>query len=280
MFRVPELLTSIEGWVGLILTLMILSLVFRENIFSRLAQYILVGAATGYLAVIAIQNILRPQLFRPIMQQGMTDSTLIVPLILGLLLLGSGTIRIFQGTKTDPNRPESLTRRIIYTIGTFPAAILIGVGLATAIIGAIQGTLLPQFLRAAQIGLTWNGSAPDLVAGIITLLVTIGVFLHLYAMPAHKPASQPVSSIERVELPEQARLTQLQPIQIEDRPSIFVWFISAWAGLGKRALWLAAGVLFARLVASRLSLLIAKFEYIANVLKATQLWQTVLNLLQ
>ena len=280
MPRVPEFLTTIEGWVGLILSLMILSILFRENIFSRLAQYILVGAATGYIGVIAIQDILRPQLFQPIMQAGIIDFTLVVPLLLGLLLLFGGSIRIFQTKESGRDRSESLIRRIIYRTATIPVAILLGVGLATATIGAIQGTLLPQFFRAAQIGLTWNGSSVDLVSGIITLLVTIGVFLHLYAVPAQKPISQPPASLEKSDLPEQARMMQLQSIPEEESLSIVEWFLALWAGLGKRALWLSAGVLFARLIASRLTLLIAQFENIAFLLKSTQLWQSFTLLLQ
>lgn len=293
MFKVPEFLISVEVWVGLILSLMVLSLIARENILSRLAQYILVGASAGYLAVIALQDILRPQLFAPIMGNALADPTLLIPLILGLLLLSIGTIRIFQPDDSDasrsPTRPSRFGpiqfRRILYSIGTIPVALLLGIALATAVIGAIQGTLLPQFLRAAQMGLTWNGSGADLVSGIITLLVTIGVFLHLYAVPAQRITnkSRPLPDMplhEKGTLPEQARLTQLQALQSLESPPIHQRLISLWAGLGKRMLWLAAGVIFARLIASRLSLLIAQFEYISNTLKTTQLWQTLMNIIQ
>ena len=48
-----------------------------------------------------------------------------------------------------------------------------------------------------------------------------------------------------------------------------------WAGLGKRGLWFAAGVLFARLAASRLSLLIVWLESMIQFLQQSWIWQQV-----
>jgi len=266
-------LTPLEILVGAVLSLMLFSLVIRDNIFSRLAQYILVGTATGYLGVIAIQNILRPQLFASLTQNPLD---LFVPLFLGLVLLIIGTIRIFQVKSRDSNTSESLARGTIYNIGTIPVALLLGIGLATAVTGTIQGTLLPQFWRAAQMGITWNGSVEAFFSGIITLLVTIGVFLHLYAAPAQQAnVEKPKSN-----LPKRIQMNQLQSIQDIDDPNILERIISVWAGLGKRVIWLTAGILFARLVASRLSLLIAQFEYIAGTLKMTQPGQLFMSLIQ
>lgn len=276
MSSILAVLTPLEILVGAVLSLMIFSLIIKDNVFSRLAQYILVGTATGYLGVIAIQDILRPQLFTPLAQNPFADLALFVPLFLGLALLVIGTIRIFQVKTRDSNTSESFERGVLYNIGTIPVVLLLGIGLAAAVIGTIQGTLLPQFWRAAQMGLTWNGSVGTFLSGIITLLVTIGVFLHLYAVPAQQASvEQPKSN-----LPKRIQMTQLQPVQDIDEVNILEQIISFWAGLGKRMLWLTAGVLFARLIASRLSLLIAQFEYIANTLKMIQPGQLFMSLIQ
>jgi hypothetical protein len=47
--------------------------------------------------------------------------------------------------------------------------------------------------------------------------------------------------------------------------------ITLWRWIGLRALWFAAGVLFARLAASRLSLLIGWLESLGSYLEATGL---------
>ena len=43
--------------------------------------------------------------------------------------------------------------------------------------------------------------------------------------------------------------------------------------LDQHALWLAAGIIFARLMASRLSLLIARIDYLMSAFYATPFWQ-------
>ncbi|MCB0048707.1 MAG: hypothetical protein KDE24_04060, partial [Caldilinea sp.] len=42
-----------------------------------------------------------------------------------------------------------------------------------------------------------------------------------------------------------------------------------WIWLGQRAVWLAAGAIFARLIASRLSLFIAELHYLSSTFQAT-----------
>lgn len=284
MTWVLELLAPIELWIGLILTLMTFSLIIRENVFSRLAQYILVGTVAGYLGVIAIHDILRPQLFLPISAAPFADLPLFALFLLGMLMLVSGIVRIVQTDATDGShasgsRDESFIRRALYAVGIIPVVLLLGIGLAVAVTGSIQGTLLPQFWRAAETGFAWTQSPETFVSGIITLLVTIGVFLHIYAAPAIQPDADR-SNTEQSDLPEQLRMTQLVPHQGTNEPSLFDRIILLWAGLGKRMLWLAAGILFARLVASRLSLLIAQFEQIDRVLKGTQVWQAFMNFIQ
>lgn len=284
MSSLLALLAPIEAWIGLILSLLTLSLAIRENIFSRLAQYILVGAVAGYLGVIAIHDILRPYLLQPVIDNPLGDLTLLVIFALGLLMLVTATVRIVQVETTesgriDERRAESIVQRIFFAIGTIPVLLLLGAGLASIVTGMIQGTLLPQFWRAAEAGFAWTGSIESFVSGTITLLVTIGVFLHLYAAPAIQPTEEPTFPTQS-ELPEQLRMTQLQSEPSTQGPSIFGRIILLWAGTGKRILWFAAGVLFARLVASRLSLLIAQFEQIDSVLKGTRFWQAFVNLIQ
>jgi hypothetical protein len=51
--------------------------------------------------------------------------------------------------------------------------------------------------------------------------------------------------------------------------------VLGWIWLGQRAVWLAAGALFARLAASRTALLIAQLEWLRATVAATELWQAI-----
>ena len=71
-------------WLGMVLSLMLFSFVIRDNLLERLAQYILVGAASGYLMVMVIQDILRPKLIEPMLTSDTLAVDLLVPLALGV----------------------------------------------------------------------------------------------------------------------------------------------------------------------------------------------------
>ena len=65
-----------------------------------------------------------------------------------------------------------------------------------------------------------------------------------------------------------ARHLEGQPAPVRGLVHAALWF-------GQRAVWFAAGALFARLAASRTSLLIAQLEWLRATLAATGVWQAV-----
>lgn len=121
--------------VGLVLTLMILSYMLGDNPLFRLAMYLFVGVAAGYAVVVAVQNVLIPQLIAPVLAMG--SQTLDVGAV---TLLGfSWLLALLFLLKLQPSN----------LIGRFPLALLAGVGAAVAVGGAITGTLLPQASASA-----------------------------------------------------------------------------------------------------------------------------------
>jgi hypothetical protein len=112
--------------LGFLLTLLIFSYIFGDNALFRLGIHIFIGVAAGYTAVVAWYNIIWPQLFRPLFV-GNTSERLfvIVPLVLSGLLLA----------KVSPR---------LALLGNPVMAYLVGVGVATAIGGAVLGTIFPQ----------------------------------------------------------------------------------------------------------------------------------------
>jgi hypothetical protein len=222
---------------------MIFSAIAGDNRLARLAQHILIGAALGYLSLLVWQQTLRPRLVAPLLNAA-SDVWLWAPLTLGLLLWIAGLERIVhQGAAP---RQAKQWQRALRAAGIAPVALMLGIGGGAGIMGALQGTLFPQFWRAAAMGFDQSASILRLLSGVLTLLITTGVLLHLYVNPV------------RHALPQQGMVRQV---------------MLGWMWLGKRALWLAAGLIFARLLAARLSLLIARLEFLVSSLYATELWQ-------
>jgi hypothetical protein len=112
----------ISALVGLILTLMVFSYLIGDNPLFRIAVYLFIGVASGYAATIVWHYVLVPKLF-----QSLTafNPLSIVPFVFGISLLAK------------------LSPRISW-IGNFAMAVLVGVGAAAAVGGALIGTLLPQ----------------------------------------------------------------------------------------------------------------------------------------
>ncbi len=125
-------LDLIGGALAWLLTIMILSYLVGDNPLFRLATYMFIGVASGYAGAIAWHNVLEPGLVDPLLDLGLgalTDFTLVIPWILILLLL----------LKLSPSTAR---------YGSLPVALLVGVGAAVVVGGAITGTLLPQTVAA------------------------------------------------------------------------------------------------------------------------------------
>jgi hypothetical protein len=112
----------ISALVGLILTLMVFSYLIGDNPLFRIAVYLFIGVASGYAATIVWHYVLVPKLFQPLTA---FNPFSIVPFLFGISLLAK------------------LSPRISW-IGNFAMAVLVGVGAAAAVGGALIGTLLPQ----------------------------------------------------------------------------------------------------------------------------------------
>ena len=147
----------ISALAGLILTLMVFSYLIGDNPLFRFAIYLFIGVSSGYAASVIWHYVLVPKLFS---QLGDLNQLvlLIVPLILSISLLAK------------------LSPRISW-IGNFAMAVLVGVGAAAAVGGALVGTLLPQAQAAMNAyDLNSTGGANPFVwffEGTVILLGTV-----------------------------------------------------------------------------------------------------------
>jgi len=76
--------TGWETWVAAFLTLCVFSFLYRDNPFYKFAEHLFVGAAAGYLLAVQYQNVLRPNVIRPLAQGQLIA---LIPLMLGLILM-------------------------------------------------------------------------------------------------------------------------------------------------------------------------------------------------
>jgi len=111
-------------WVAALLTLAVLSYVFGDNPFFRLAEYLFIGLAAGYAASLAWQHMLWPRI-ELLLRSPSTYWYYGIFFILGFLLLCRGS-------------------RSLSVLGNLPLGVLFGVGAALALGGALSGTLIPQ----------------------------------------------------------------------------------------------------------------------------------------
>ncbi|HEY3311624.1 MAG TPA: hypothetical protein VGK00_08300 [Anaerolineales bacterium] len=144
-----DLLTGIFSFL---ITVLILSYLVGDNPAFRIAIHAFVGVSAGYIAVVIFRQVIVDKLFLPFATGSMFERTLLAfPLVMSLLLLGKSSARF-----------EWLGRPVV--------ALVVGVGTASAVAGAILGTLFPQVVTATNMFSPEKGT---LVAGVVALLGTI-----------------------------------------------------------------------------------------------------------
>ena len=112
--------------IGLVLTLMVFSYLLGDNPLFRIAVYIFIGISSGYAATVICYYVLVPKLLEPLKTDDSIQLLIVlIPLLLSISLL----------TKLAPR---------ISWMGNFAMAVLVGVGAAAAVGGAVLGTLIPQ----------------------------------------------------------------------------------------------------------------------------------------
>jgi hypothetical protein len=176
--KVSELIWTI---ISLVLTLMVFSYLFGDNILFRIAAYLFVGVASGYVFTIVVYQVILPRLVSPLLSG---NFLVIIPLVLGLALLFKLVPRLAN-------------------IGSLSMAYLVGVGAAVIIGGAVLGTLLGQAGAAINMfdlkSANATGIPPllQVLGGGFTLLGTIATlaYFHYGVVPRPGQPAQRNSAI-------------------------------------------------------------------------------------
>ena len=151
------MLQEIGLWAGFILTLMVFSYLLGDNFLYRLAVYVFVGLSAGYVAIVTYTSVLLPWLQETVFSGNLGQIVIgFIPLVLGALLLlkGAGRLGWLAGVTL---------------------ALLIGVGSAIALVGAVSGTLIPLTLEPTRPGLT----LPNFLMSVIAIVCSLFYFMYL-----------------------------------------------------------------------------------------------------
>lgn len=162
------------------LSLMVLSYLLGDNPFYRIALHIFVGAAAGYVAIVVVGSVLGPQLFAFSTWQSAINASQLrqdyVPLVRITIPAFLSLFLLFK-----------LSSRPTF-IGNLPLAIMVGVGAAVAVAGAITGTIFPQ------VQASWSAD-PNIVNALILNLCTILALLYFFYSRGRQPEGQTQPSL-------------------------------------------------------------------------------------
>ena len=217
------ILDTIGVVVAVVLTLFVFSYLLGDNVLYQLAEHIFVGVSVGYAVIIVFHTVIGPKLLTPMGEafngkDWTSLGVLAVYLLMGLFLLAK------------PSKNFSW-------LGNLSVAVLLGVGSALAIGGALLGTLLPQVGATANISqYAHYGRGLGLFSGLVVLIGTTGVLLHFHF--------------------NTGRENRLSGIR--DR------IVQSWGGMGRWFILVTFAAILAATFMSRLSLLIGRVQFLLD----------------
>jgi len=166
-----DVLAFASGIVALVLTLALLSYLVADNPFYRIAAHLFIGLTSGYAVVLAWQAVIWPSLIN-LVNVGRTGSvaTILASALVALVASVGGVLLLLKTVHVAPK------------LGGLVVALMLGVGAAVAVGGAITGTLIPQ-TSATFISLLPQDQGDKfwevVIEGLFTIigtLVTLGFF--------------------------------------------------------------------------------------------------------
>ena len=144
----------IGALLGFVLTLFVFSYAWGDTPLFRFAVHIFIGVAAGYAVILTLYNVILPHLIFPFFSDNRREI-----ILAGIYLIPAALVL----TKMSPRLSK---------LGSPAMAILVGVGAATAVGGAVMGTLFPQV--SASITLFDHQNFLDaifILAGTLTTLI-------------------------------------------------------------------------------------------------------------
>ncbi len=165
-FEIP-LVDLVGVLIGFSFTFFVFSYVWGDNAIFRWTIHIFIGVAAGYALVVTTYNVILPHLIFPLLSDNRSEKILAV-----IYLIPSALVL----TKLSPRMSK---------LGNVSMAILVGVGAAAAVGGAVIGTVTPQM--AATINLFETQNILDATVILVGTLATMIYFQFSVSKNADSP---------------------------------------------------------------------------------------------
>ena len=155
-----------------LLTLAVLSFLYRDNPLYKMAESLLIGLSIGYFLVITWNNTLVVSLFTPLFGEG--KLSLIIPMALGLMMFG----RLHGKT--------AIWSRI-------PIGVMIGAGAGVAIPAMLGARTMVQI--SATVQPLWSESGVPALSVIVVLVGVLSTLAYFYFSREHVGALGQVARV-------------------------------------------------------------------------------------
>ena len=157
--------TIIGTWLAGFLTLAILSFLYKDNPFYKLAEHLYVGVSAGYWLIYIAFFDIKPMLIDTFMNEtGFEKWIILIPGALGLIMLSRWFPKIAW-------------------LSRWPIAFTVGIGAGLGITANLQGYVLPQ-VQATILPLT--GFAVADLSNLILIIGVVTTLMYFYFSKPHK----------------------------------------------------------------------------------------------
>lgn len=170
------MIETIGTWIAALLTLCILSFLYKDNPFYKFAEHLFVGVSAAYWAAYYYHNILLPNLIHPLFREG--QLLLIIPFILGVMML----MRLLPRVSWLSRWPLS------FIVGTYSGYYLITY-LQSNAVEQVRATLVPFFQLEGWKAFFSNPGVITFLNAIAIPVIVIGVItgiIYFFFSKEHK----------------------------------------------------------------------------------------------
>ena len=206
--------------ISFVLTLLVFSYMFGDNPLFRFVSALFVGVTVGYFSVIIIYQVILTRLVAPLYQGSVL--AVIPALLSGMLLM-----------KLSPRLSK---------IGNIPMALLVGVGAAVAVGGAVLGTLFGQIKGAVSFfGPEMNMPEPPvllILEGVLFLIGTLATLAYFNFGAKDKKKLGPRRTV----------------------------LVGIFAGIGKLFIAITLGAVFAGVLTAAVTALVERSDFIVQTI--------------
>ncbi len=172
--------TLIGIWVGVGLTLLMYSFLYKDNPFFKFGEHLYLGVSLGYVFILAIFQTLKPKLWVPLVTPPAGEGhhwSLILPVVMGLLVY------------------SRLVPKYAW-LSRYTFAFIVGYGSGVGLGPTVSGALLQQIEGTFKPFLTWGDLSPFMKFSQVLVLigVTCTVTYFLFSIE-HKGPIRVISRI-------------------------------------------------------------------------------------